>query len=66
MALFGRLEQDCLALRRERASHMERVVRAEIAVERLEELERLGPIALGLAERFHALSLRLPRQCERC
>lgn len=62
---LARVEQECQALNHERADLHERLARAEMAAqvaqEQLEELQRLGPVALGLAAEFHAVSLRFPR-----
>jgi hypothetical protein len=62
---LGRIEREWESLRSERADLCERLARAEMtgqaARDRLEALERLGPVALGLAAGFHALSLRFPR-----
>jgi hypothetical protein len=65
LTAFGAIEAELNSLRRERADFSERLARAEIAhhaaSQQLEALERLGPVALGLAGAFHALSLRFPR-----
>lgn len=58
---LGRMEDEWETMRRERADTSERLARAAIAAERLEDLERLGPVALNVAAGFHALSLRFPR-----